>query len=89
MSRRLLRRCRPKKLAGQSIALVGIDIASDCYVDATRNLKEIPEMEELYTSSGDHMRWRKSRAMDGDSLADVKGSHRCHADGQQVGSPDG
>ncbi|MDS0223333.1 Lrp/AsnC family transcriptional regulator [Haloarcula sp. S1AR25-5A] len=61
----------PKKLAGQSIALVGIDIASDCYVEATRNLKEIPEVEELYTSSGDHMLMAEVRAIDGDSLADV------------------
>ncbi|MFC6975924.1 HTH-type transcriptional regulator LrpA1 [Halomicroarcula sp. GCM10025709] len=59
----------PKKLAGQSIAMVGIDVASDCYVEATRQLKQIPGLEELYTSSGDHMLMAELRASDGDSLA--------------------
>ncbi|WP_423998953.1 HTH-type transcriptional regulator LrpA1 [Haloarcula salina] len=61
----------PKKLAGQSIALVGIDVASERYVEATRQLKDIPAVEELYTSSGDHMLMAEVRALDGDSLAEV------------------
>ncbi|TVT83930.1 Lrp/AsnC family transcriptional regulator, partial [Haloferax volcanii] len=45
----------PKKLAGQSIAMVGIDATSERYVEVTRILKELDSVEALYTSSGDHM----------------------------------
>lgn len=61
----------PKKLSGQSIALVGIDVASDRYVEATRALKELGSVESLYTSSGDHMLMAEVRATDGDALGDV------------------
>jgi len=61
----------PKKLASQSIAMVGIDVASERYVEATRRLKDIGAVEALYTSSGDHMLMAEVRATDGDSLADV------------------
>jgi Lrp/AsnC family transcriptional regulator for asnA, asnC and gidA len=58
----------PKKLPGQSIALVGIDVASEQYVEATRELQDLPEVEALYTSSGDHMLMAEVRAEDGDEL---------------------
>ena len=61
----------PKKLSSQSIALVGIDVASERYVEGTRALKELDEVESLYTSSGDHMLMAEVRATDGDELADV------------------
>ena len=61
----------PKKLSGQSIALVGMDVESGRYVEATRSLKELPEVEALYTSSGDHMLMAEVRASDGDELGDV------------------
>ena len=61
----------PKKLSGQSIALVGIDVASERYVEATRALKELDEVETLYTSSGDHMLMAEVRAPDGDTLGAV------------------
>ncbi|MBX0294665.1 MULTISPECIES: HTH-type transcriptional regulator LrpA1 [Haloarcula] len=61
----------PKKLAGQSIAMVGMDVASERYVEATRKLKDVPAVEALYTSSGDHMLMAEVRADDGDSLAAV------------------
>ena len=61
----------PKKLAGQSIALVGMDVASERYVEATRRLKDVSAIEALYTSSGDHMLMAEVRASDGGSLADV------------------
>jgi len=61
----------PKKLSGQSIALVGIDVESERYVEATRALQELPEVESLYTSSGDHMLMAEVRADDGDALGDV------------------
>jgi len=61
----------PKKLSGQSIALVGMDVASERYVEATRTLQELAEIEALYTSSGDHMLMAEVRASDGDELGDV------------------
>ncbi|MFB6069991.1 MAG: HTH-type transcriptional regulator LrpA1 [Halanaeroarchaeum sp.] len=61
----------PKKLSGQSIALVGIDVESDAYVDATGELKELDAVSALYTSSGDHMLMAEVRAPDGDALGEV------------------
>lgn len=61
----------PKKLSSKSIALVGIDVASERYVDATRALKALDEVESLYASSGDHMLMAEVRAADGDALGEV------------------
>jgi Lrp/AsnC family transcriptional regulator for asnA, asnC and gidA len=61
----------PKKLSGKSIALVGIDVSSERYVEATRALKALASVETLYTSSGDHMLMAEVRAPDGDALGDV------------------
>ncbi|MFB6107067.1 MAG: HTH-type transcriptional regulator LrpA1 [Halobacteriaceae archaeon] len=61
----------PKKLSGQSIALVGLDVASERYVEATRELKGLDAVYALYTSSGDHMLMAEVRAADGDALGDV------------------
>jgi Lrp/AsnC family transcriptional regulator for asnA, asnC and gidA len=61
----------PKKLSGQSIAMVGIDVASERYVEATRQLSDIDAVESLYTSSGDHMLMAEVRAADGNELAAV------------------
>jgi len=61
----------PKKLPSQSIALVGLDAESERYVDVIRALKEVPEVEALYTSSGDHMLMAEVRAQDGDAVGDV------------------
>lgn len=61
----------PKKLSGQSIAIVGIEVESDQYVDASRQLKAVDEIEALYTSSGDHTLMAEVRATDGDEMGDV------------------
>jgi Lrp/AsnC family transcriptional regulator for asnA, asnC and gidA len=61
----------PKKLSGQSIAIVGIEVASERYVEAQRELKDLDAVEALYTSSGDHMLMAEVRARDGDALGDV------------------
>ena len=61
----------PKKLSSQSIALVGIEVASDRYVEATRELKRMDAMESLYSSSGDHTLMAEVRAADGDALGEV------------------
>ncbi|QSG09696.1 HTH-type transcriptional regulator LrpA1 [Halapricum desulfuricans] len=61
----------PKKLSSQSIAMVGIDVESERYVEATRKLRDLPEVEALYTSSGDHMLMAEVRGRDGDELGDI------------------
>ena len=61
----------PKKLSEKTIALVGIDVDSERYVEATRELKELDAVESLYSSSGDHMFMAEVRATDGDELGDV------------------
>ncbi|MFQ3294751.1 MAG: Lrp/AsnC family transcriptional regulator for asnA, asnC and gidA [Halobacteriales archaeon] len=60
----------PKKLPGQSIALVGLEVESDCYVEAIRELEALESVEALFTSSGDHMLMAEVRARDGDALGD-------------------
>jgi Lrp/AsnC family transcriptional regulator for asnA, asnC and gidA len=61
----------PKKLSGKSIAMVGIDVASERYVEVTRELKELDVVESLYTSSGDHMLMAEVRAADGDEVGEA------------------
>jgi len=61
----------PKKLSGQSIAIVGIEVESERYVEVTRTLKRMDAVETLYTSSGDHMLMAEVRAPDGDALGNV------------------
>lgn len=77
----------PKKLSGQSIALVGMDVASDEYVDATRELKALGSVESLYTSSGDHMLMAEVRATDGDALGDVINDELLAIDGVTAAHP--
>jgi len=77
----------PKKLSGQSIALVGIDVASERYVEATRELKTIEEIEALYTSSGDHMLMAEVRAPDGDAVGNVIESKILDLDGVTAAHP--
>ncbi|WP_394741566.1 HTH-type transcriptional regulator LrpA1 [Natronococcus roseus] len=61
----------PKKLSSQTIALVGLDVASERYVEATKAIKELEEVEALYSSSGDHMLMAEVRAEDGDALGEI------------------
>jgi Lrp/AsnC family transcriptional regulator for asnA, asnC and gidA len=77
----------PKKLSGQSIALVGIDVASERYVEATRALKELDAVESLYTSSGDHMLMAEVRASDGNALGDIIAEELLSIDGVTAAHP--
>ena len=77
----------PKKLSGQTIALVGMDVASEQYVDATRELKALEDVESLYTSSGDHMLMAEVRAADGDALGDVINERILAIDGVTAAHP--
>lgn len=61
----------PKKLSGQSIALVGLEVASDSYIEASRGVRKLDAVRELYTSSGDHTMMAEVRASDGEELGRV------------------
>lgn len=61
----------PKKLSQQSIALVGIEVASDSYVVASRAVRDVEAVRELYTSTGDHTLMAEVRAADGDELGRI------------------
>ena len=77
----------PKKLSGQSIALVGIDVESERFVDASRALAELDSVEALYTSSGDHMLMAEVRAPDGNALGDVISEEILAIDGVTAAHP--
>ncbi|EMA50746.1 MULTISPECIES: HTH-type transcriptional regulator LrpA1 [Halococcus] len=61
----------PKKLSGRSIAFVGIEVESGRYVEATRELKTVDDIETLYSSSGDHTLMAEVRAPDGDAVGAI------------------
>ncbi|EMA45814.1 HTH-type transcriptional regulator LrpA1 [Halococcus saccharolyticus] len=61
----------PKKLSGRSIAFVGIEVESGRYVEATRELKNVDDIETLYSSSGDHTLMAEVRAPDGDAVGAI------------------
>lgn len=77
----------PKKLSGRSIALVGIDVESERYVEATRALDGIEEIEALYTSSGDHMLMAEVRAPDGEAVGEIISDDILGIDGVTAAHP--
>jgi Lrp/AsnC family transcriptional regulator for asnA, asnC and gidA len=77
----------PKKLPTQSIALVGLDVESERYVDVTQQLKDVPEIEALYTSSGDHMLMAEVRAKDGDAVGRIIETEISDIDGVTAAHP--
>ena len=77
----------PKKLSSQSIAMVGMDVDSGKYVEATRELKELESVESLYTSSGDHMLMAEVRAADGDELGEIISDQLLDVDGVTAAHP--
>jgi len=77
----------PKKLASKSIAMVGLDVESEKYVEVTNELKGIDEVEALYTSSGDHMLMAEVHASDGDELGTVINDRILEIDGIPAAHP--
>jgi Lrp/AsnC family transcriptional regulator for asnA, asnC and gidA len=77
----------PKKLSSKSIALVGIEVESERYVDALQQLKEMPEIESLYTSSGDHMLMAEVRGPSGDAVGDTINDEILSIDGVTAAHP--
>ncbi|MFW5922372.1 MAG: winged helix-turn-helix transcriptional regulator [Halodesulfurarchaeum sp.] len=77
----------PKKLSGISIALVGLDVKSESYVDVIEALKELDSVRSLYTSSGDHMLMAEMRAESGDALAGIIQESVMSIDGMEEAHP--
>ena len=77
----------PKKLSGQSIAIVGVDVESEQYVEVTRKLKDLDAIESLYTSSGDHTLMAEVRAPDGDALGEIINDSIMQLDGVSAAHP--
>ncbi|MWG36414.1 HTH-type transcriptional regulator LrpA1 [Halomarina oriensis] len=77
----------PKKLTSKSIAMVGIDVASERYVEATRELRGLEEVESLYSSSGDHMLMAEVRGTDGNAVGDVIADRILTIDGVTAAHP--
>ena len=77
----------PKKLAGRSIALVGIEVASEKYVEASRVLSELDAVESLYSSSGDHTLMAEVRGRDGDEVGTVIAEQILSIDGVEAAHP--
>jgi Lrp/AsnC family transcriptional regulator for asnA, asnC and gidA len=77
----------PKKLSGRTIALVGIEVESGRYVEATRELKATPEIETLYSSSGDHTLMAEIRAPDGDAVGAIIADEVLPIDGVSAAHP--
>ncbi|EFW92928.1 transcription regulator [Haladaptatus paucihalophilus DX253] len=77
----------PKKLSSQSIALVGIDVESERYVEATRALQELEDIDTLYTCSGDHMLMAEVRAPNGDAVGGVISDDILTIDGVTAAHP--
>ena len=77
----------PKKLSSKSIALVGIDVTSERYVEATRDLQDLDAVEALYASSGDHMLMAEVRAPDGDAVGEVISEQILNIEGVEAAHP--
>lgn len=77
----------PKKLSSQTIAMVGLDVASERYVEATKAIKELAEVEALYSSSGDHMLMAEVRAEDGDALGEIISEELLEIEGVTAAHP--
>jgi Lrp/AsnC family transcriptional regulator for asnA, asnC and gidA len=77
----------PKKLSDRSIALVGIEVESERYVEATRALADLDAIRTLYTSSGDHMLMAEVRGADGAAVGDVIEDEILAVDGVTAAHP--
>ena len=77
----------PKKLASLSIALVGIEAASEQFVAVTESLKALRSVEALFASSGDHMLMAEVRGRDGSEVGAVIRSDILTIDGVTAAHP--
>jgi Lrp/AsnC family transcriptional regulator for asnA, asnC and gidA len=67
--------------------MVGVDVASERYVEVTRKLQDLEAVESLYTSSGDHMLMAEVRAADGDEVGEIIQDEILSIDGVEAAHP--
>jgi Lrp/AsnC family transcriptional regulator for asnA, asnC and gidA len=77
----------PKKLDHQSIALVGIDVESDSYVEVTNALRDIDALAALYTATGDHMLMAELRADGSEDVNEIISEEILSVDGVTAACP--
>ncbi len=77
----------PKKLDHQSIALVGIDVKSEQYVEVTNALGDIDGLVSLYTATGDHMLMARIQANSSAQINEIIGDEILSLDGVTAACP--
>jgi len=77
----------PKKLDHQSIALVGVDVESERYVEVTNALRELDSLAALYTATGDHVLMAKLQAHDNHELNEIIREEILSIDGVTAACP--
>lgn len=77
----------PKKLDHQSIAMVGIDVESEQYVEVTNALGDIDSLVALYTATGDHMLMAKIQANSCSEINEIIGDEILSIDGVTAACP--
>ncbi len=77
----------PKKLDHQSIALVGIDVESERYVQITSALRDLNSLVALYTATGDHMLMAKLQADSSTTINEIISEEILSIDGVTAACP--
>lgn len=77
----------PKKLDHRSIALVGIDVESDQYVEVTNELRDLEHLTALYTATGDHVLMAELQAQGSDDINEIISSDVLSVEGVTAACP--
>lgn len=77
----------PKKLDHQSIALVGVDVESERYVQITSALRDLDSLVALYTATGDHMLMAKLQADSSTTINEIISDEILSIDGVTAACP--
>lgn len=77
----------PKKVDHQSVALVGIDVESERYVEVTNALRDIEALDALYAATGDHMLMAELRAEGSDDVHEIISDEILAQDGVTAACP--
>lgn len=77
----------PKKIDHQCIAIVGIDLEGERYVEATTEIRQVEAVAALYTATGDHMLIAELRTRDSDTLNTILSEQILVIDGVTAACP--
>lgn len=61
----------PEKIGYNSVALVGLDVTPEEYLNAANKLSKFGEIKEVYLTTGDHMIMTQIWAKDGEELTEI------------------